>query len=420
MQSSQQGISALVDSLNRAIWSEHQGRIFYGGQGVVVRNLNDALVNKENCKVVPGSFWHNDIWPPNQIYPAANIWDGDENYNWLAPTLAVAIGPEHFGHLFTGNIQDVSVTDGVWYAHDSNCCDKRALWYESEKHYDAPYAWIDCNQAPPIVKPYPDKYGSGNYEAGNPFAGYEGGGTGVHTKYNYDEGATQTNYIEQIDGKTVIPNRDLLSDYTCQIKYEDWNNVSPEKYDAVDGWMDWIQHFANDANACLDENGNQRYHGQAWTANLAMGWLDHPRKMITLQNALWKYSNIWCTGIVPPHPTHPKHYWGWNEIPFSKEQINKPDNWSCFIIVLPPEIKYLCNALENETAKQNLIAQLDFYAKEFEFHPNSSSIVLVRQIPNENAKDYPAGLVWMREFFAEDVTIGNGWRIANGVICKDS
>lgn len=421
MQSSQRDISELVGMLNGDIWSEALGKIFRGGQGVVVRNLHDYLVNEENCKVVPGSFWHNDIWPPNQIYPAANIWDGDENGNWLAPTLAVAIGSEHFGNLFTTtNIQDVSVTNGVWYAHDSNCCDKRALWSEDHKGYDAPHAWIDCNQASPIAKSLPDKYGSGSFEAGNPFAGFGGGGTGVHTKYNYDEGASQTNYIEQIDGKTVIPNRDLLSDYTCQIKYEYWNNVSPEEYDAVDGWMDWIQHFANDANACFDENGKKRYDGQSWTANLAMGWLDHPRKMITLQNALWKYRDIWCTGIVPPDSRHPKQYWGWNEIPFSKEQINKPDNWSCFIIVLPPEIKYLFDALKNDTAKLNLIAQLDYYAKTFAFYPNSSSIVLVRQIPNENAKGYPPGLVWMREFFAEDVTIGDGWRIANGVICKDS
>jgi len=104
MQSSQQDISALVDNLNQAIWSEAQGKIFYGGQGVVVRNLNDALVNKENCKVVPGSFWHNDIWPPNQIYPAANIWDGDENYIgshqrslWrLARSILVISSPEIF------------------------------------------------------------------------------------------------------------------------------------------------------------------------------------------------------------------------------------------------------------------------------------------------------------------------------------
>ncbi|MFN9991235.1 MAG: hypothetical protein ACK549_13475 [Cyanobacteriota bacterium] len=230
----------ISDDLNVALMSDPAKGIFYGGQGVVIRNLDDGLDAIEDCmkkslKVVPGTFWHNDIWPPNQIYPACtDIMKGDEiDGNWRTPTLAVAIGPEHFnGCLFnTANLQNKDWIDGVWYAHDSNSCDKRGLYAKGQSSggaayegYDAPYEWIDL-LSPPGSRD-PSNRGSGMFEPGNP-ARFGGGGTGVHVKSNYcdmSQGADQK--ITQIDGRNV-PNyqRSLVADYTCQIDYCSWNDA---------------------------------------------------------------------------------------------------------------------------------------------------------------------------------------------------
>jgi hypothetical protein len=134
--------------------------------------------------------------------------------------------------------------------------------------------------------------------------------------------------------------------------------------------------------------------------------------MITLQNALWKYRATWCTGTKePPDPNSDSHYWGWNEIPFAKDVINDQNNWTCFVIVLPPGVTHLAEALRNSTAKAGLIAQLNTYNTDYHLHPNQSSIVLARQV-----KKHSDGLEWVRQFFAEDVTIGGGWSIQNGII----
>lgn len=414
-------MSKLIDTLNSAISSDPQRGIFFGGQGIIVRNLDDGLVNEAKCRVVPGTFWHNDIWPPNQIYPAkTDIMAGDQQDNWLTPTLAVAISPEHFDCLFdTPNLQDKNWTDGVWYAHDSNSCDKRGLWVPNDHGYDAPYAWIDVDipSGKVTVTRNSEKLGSGGFDPGNPTSSppFGGGGTGVHVENNWhdiDAGPQVTQSINQIDGKSVSPPRSLVVDYTCQIDYWSWNaKTKSEQYDAVDGWLDWIQVFSADAKA-------RGFTAEAWIADLAMGWLNNPRPMITLQNALWKYRADWCTGSSePPDPNSFGHYWGWNEIPFCKEVINNSDNWTCFVIVLPPGIQGLRDALKNETAKANVIDQLETYSSAYNLIPNKSSIALVRQIINPVAS-LPRGLVWMREFFAEDVTIGGGWHIENDTVIR--
>jgi hypothetical protein len=387
----------------------------------VIRNLDDGLETIEDCmkqelKVVPGTFWHNDIWPPNQIYPAGtDIMKGDDvDGNWVTPTLAVAIGPEHFNRcLFnTADLQNKDWNDGVWYAHDSNSCDKRGRWSDSYKGYDAPYAWIDLSSGQAEVRPTPDKLGSGMFDPGNPTLPnpFPGGGTGVHVDHNYCEmslGADQT--ITQIDGKNV--GRSLVVDHTCQINYYDWNPATErEGYDAIDGWIEWINFFA--ASATLHHQ-----HIEAWAADLAMGWLNNPRPMITLQNALWKYRNDWCNGnSQPPDPNSHTHYWGWNEIPFSKVIINDPKNWTCFVIVLPPGLNSLAEALINDKAKANLVDQLNTYWKKYNLEPGKSQVVVARQVIN-HVSGYADGDIWMRWFFVEPISIGSGWAIDDdGVI----
>ncbi len=86
--------------LNAQIASAPGIGFYQGGQGLVVRNLDDGDLGgapPDELKVVPGTLWHNDIWPPNQIYPAnTNIIAGNDcnKNNWLHPTVAVLVNPD--------------------------------------------------------------------------------------------------------------------------------------------------------------------------------------------------------------------------------------------------------------------------------------------------------------------------------------
>ena len=134
--------------------------------------------------------------------------------------------------------------------------------------------------------------------------------------------------------------------------------------------------------------------------------------MITLQHALWKYREVWCPSngdgntkpSQPPDPNSYRHYWGWNEIPFDKTVINEPRNWTCFVIVLPPWLRHLEDALNNNTAKTKLVDQLDKYQSHYHLHPNESKIAVARQIkdPKKNDDTY-----WIREFLGDNVRIGH-------------
>ncbi len=418
----------------------------FWGQGVVVRNMDDSLTNDENFNVVPGTFWHDDIWPPNQIYPwsddsgnGTNIIAGDGNGAWVTPTLAVAIGPEHFNAIFNSlDLQDANWTDGVWYAHDSNSCDKRALYCKGTDEkgdyegYDCPGAWVDLKNYIPgnpfILTPDTTKLGSGYFLAGNPYnpdkdnpgKNFGGGGTGMHCMHTYYEvlkGNPQYEY--QINGSKedpLLPNC-LFADYSCQIDCSAWNtSTTGIMEDSVEGWHPWITRFSDAAIKQLGEPVS------AWAADLAIGWMNNPRPMITLQNALWKYREEWCDNDSdgPKDPNSFEHYWGWNEIPFTRTQITNKDNWTCFIIVLPPcedtEITLSKWLLENTVCVSNLVEQFNKYI-DYGLEPNSSRVLVVKQIPVDN--EVPPYKVWRRCFFTEQVEIGGGWKIGeNGVIQK--
>jgi len=456
MQSSLRDITEIYDHLSDALRSDsgefpYPGEVFltakakrdkkpFWGQGVVVRNMDDGLTKDENFNVVPGTFWHDDIWPPNQIYPwgdnsgnGTNIIAGDGNGAWVTPTLAVAIGPEHFNAIFDHlDLQDADWIDGVWYAHDSNSCDKRAKAQRGIADgkefyiYDAPNAYADIvtlgDGERYQFQLSPDKKGSGNYDAGNPGKNFKGGGTGMHMKWNYSDSQLYKNQEDyQINGyiQGGLPAESLFGNLDCEIDYYKWNESTKGKgFEAVDNWHAWIERFSDAAKKQLPNPVC------AWAADLAIGWVNNPRPMITLQNALWKHREEWCDNDSdgPKDPNSFARYWGWNEIPFARKQITFKDNWTCFIIVLPPcedtEItlsKWLLNT-DNSFSVSNLVKQLDKYI-DYGLEPNSSQVLVVKQIKNYDSKD-PA-IVWKRWFCIEEVEIGGGWKIGeNGVIQK--
>jgi hypothetical protein len=413
------------------------------GQGVVVRNMDDGLTGDKDFNVVPGTFWHDDIWPPNQIYPwgddsgakGTHIMGVDGHGAWVTPTLAVAIGPEHFngdnGIFNHPDLQDADWIDGVWYAHDSNSCDKRAKAQRGKNAdgtdfyiYDAPNAYADIV---PLSdgKRYqfhlsPEKKGSGNYDAGNPDnPNFKGGGTGMHMKWSYSDSQKFNSQEEwQINGyiQGGLAAESLFCNLDCEIDYYTWNEYTKEKgFEAVDNWRGWIERFSYAAIKQLGEPVS------AWAADLAIGWMNNPRPMITLQNALWVYRDLWCdpTSIQPKDPNSPEHYWGWNEIPLPRKLVTLPDNWTCYIIVLPPcdtpDITLSQWLLVNPECVENLIEQLNKYTN-YNLVPNLSQVLVVKQIPNDS--EFPHK-VWKRWFFIEQVEIGGGWKIGeNGVIQK--
>ena len=455
MQSSQREIDLICNDLSEALKNDSfQGQVFrtdpanlsqkpHWGQGVVVRNMDDGLTYDKDFKVVPGTFWHDDIWPPNQIYPwgadlntptprGTNIISGTGNGAWVTPTLAVAIGPEHFNAIFNSpDLQNEYWQDGVWYAHDSNSCDKRAKAHREPDYYiyDAPNAYADIVSLSDgesyQFQLKAETKGSGAYEAGNPGKNFEGGGTGMHMKWNYSDSVKyKEQYDWQINGYILngSPADCLFCNKDCEIDYNTWNEYTKGKGDemekSVEGWHPWIQRFREGAEA-------QHTPVCAWAADLAIGWMNNPRPMITLQNALWKYREEWCDNDSdqPPEPNNFDHYWGWNEIPFSRGPITDPDNCTCFIIVLPPidnnPYITLSQWLQDyPNVAQNLIDQLDTYEKEgySNFQSGVSHVLVVKQIPFDS--------VWRRWFFTEQVEIlgsdkKHGWKIdENGVIQK--
>jgi hypothetical protein len=465
MQSSQRDINWIWQHLSEALRSDssdpgehfpYPGQVFltdqgkriqkpFWGQGVVVRNMDDGL--EGDTLVVPGTFWHDDIWPPNQIYPwgadlgkstarGTNIMDGSGA--WLTPTLAVAIGPEHFygdnGIFNFPDLQDADWHDGVWYAHDSNSCDQRALYCKGTdgsgdfEIYDCPGAWVNLKEETPGNRytfiPDTNKRGSGYYLAGNP-DGYEGGGTGMHVRWNYSQVlAGNPQYDYQINGyrEDLMPHS-LFADMSCQIDYFAWNlSTTGKMKDSVEGWHPWIKRFREGAEALQKPVC-------AWAADLAIGWMNNPRPMITLQNALWMYREEWCdsSSQEPSDPNSFGHFWGWNEIPFPRDRITNKDNCTCYVIVLPPieqwDITLNTWLINNPDYVQNLIEQLDTYenSSSINFQSGVSQVLVVKQIPNYDSPD-PAN-IWKRWFCIEEVEIlgsgGHGWKIGeNGVIQK--
>ena len=456
MQSSQRDINEIYQHLSEAVRSDSSdpwdGQVFHRdpgkpihwGQGVVVRNIDDGL--ETDTLVVPGTFWHDDIYPPNQIYPwGTNIFDGSGA--WFTPTLAVAIGPEHFygnnGIFNSPDLQAADWYDGVWYAHDSNSCDQRARYIKwtdgtgDHEQYDCPGAMVNLTKETP-GNPYtfhPDSHyrGSGYAPAGNPDCGYGGGGTGMHVRWNNQQvkdGNRQIDY--QINGfkeDPLLP-RFLFAGYSCQIDYSAWNSSTSGKMgDSVEGWRPWIQRFREGAEALQKPVC-------AWAADLAIGWMNNPRPMITLQNALWVYREEWCdsSSDQPSNPNSFGHYWGWNEIPFDRDKITNKDNCTCYIIVLPPTIDQPDITLKkwlttNPGCEKGLIEQFDNYENNthINFQSGVSQVLVVKQIPYDSESPHK---VWRRWFCIEEVEIlrpsdpkrpldKHGWKIGqNSVIQK--
>jgi len=200
----QGGPTDVTDQLNQAI-SRGKSGVYTGGKGLLVRNPFDNY-EQSSWKVVPSTFWTNDIIVPTAVFPTG--WGGFQHGNgdpncansqwngfykmklcptdartgysspWLYATTGYIIGDrmnDVFPHF--DKIQDTDWGYGVFYATDSNSVDQRCRWLSSLGGWDCPGYWLDKNGHASRDK---SKLGAGNYDAGNAYAHGGGGGAGPH------------------------------------------------------------------------------------------------------------------------------------------------------------------------------------------------------------------------------------------------
>lgn len=368
-------------------------RPYSGGPGIIVRTP-DGMGNDPTKRVVPATFWSNDIYAPSQLYPSGDpqcpadasqlghdcyVYDrtGD-NGPWNNAQIAMVVGdPNVLGNLFQDfdNIQADDWGWGVFYATDSNSVDIRCHWLDDYGGYDCPGGWV------PWGGQWSDddsKFGSGIYDWGNPDAGLPGGGSGCH----YWPDGHDINQIDATGSNGVS----LVQDRQCQCNY-DFN----------DDWDHWVSWW-------IDVG---QLHGPMHDLDISACWMNNFRDMIRLQNAIyWRWTD-WTDDSMPfahwnTQAESRRPYWGWNEIPVSQDIIENPANWDCMMIKLPAEIDYLnwmgspyLYQLEDDLSNWVYNIGLILVGEENVNNRPGSYMVVVR----ETTDDY---VNYQRLFFCED------------------
>jgi len=391
-----------------------------GNTGVMVR-APDFLDGGGDNQVLPATFWHNDIFAPSQLYPTvSNPWcpnDGWDGYYNTDSCKGDSDGPWHFaavavvmagamGNMWGqfDNIQDDDWGMGVFFASDANAADSRCVYREEWNGWDCPGGWVDFDTGE--FSAMSDKKGSGSYSPGNPYAvGFDqgGGGSGCH----FDSNA---NAIDQPDADGSMGN--LVGDADCQCNYAYKGN-----------WGDWVtawtyhsqQKWQFENRNWLDGSGNL---APAWGADAAACWVNNPRDMINLQNALYWQRDQWNNQQIPKSDWSQgtseeiRKYWGWNEIPVAKWIVNDAQQWDAIIVKLPADV---CNQGDwgekdqpdclTDDAKAELEQNLDDFKNSGKLVPGpgnianrpGSYILFVREVADDS-------LNWRREFFCSDWT----------------
>lgn len=303
------GSTSVTDSLNGMIQGgDPKNGVYVTGKGVLVRAMLDGLENGNN-QGLPTTLWSNDIYAVSQMYPdRVDLFGWDNIYDFS--TVGFVVGSAMPNLFFDfDSIQTQTWGWGVFYAHDSNCMDLRCRWLESDQIYDCPGGYIPwggqwISDA--------TKVGAGGYPVGNPYANKNwGGGTGCHVDMT-------KHVIDQLNQKDAS-GQNLVEDKDCQCNYH-FNG----------DWSQWVTLFAqNDDWSHFDLHADQ-----------GICWVNNPRDMINMQNALfWSYvKGLWKQTPGPFSGTKPRDYMGWNEIPVDKDAIMNPTNWDTFVIKLPANL----------------------------------------------------------------------------------
>jgi hypothetical protein len=325
------------------------GGVFTGGNGILIRNLMDGLVNS-TLLVVPAVFLTNDIVSPSTLYPgdprenaAFCPNDGEDGFGNVSPCPSVNGNTRNpwndaVVHAVVGSgmpklmyqydmIQDVEWKWGVFYPADSNSVTSRCRYLGSEKTYDCPGGSVK-NGAYTSSNNYK---GAGYYKAGNPYANPAwGGGVGCHFAGDYTPHNIDQTDAYDTQGGNIVQNADCQCNMTFAENWDEWVDhwLKYTKPKPEYPWMQWFgkgkaPSFAVDFSAC---------------------WVDNPRDMIKLQNALWVRREEWNNQRLPTSnwtdssAVSQRPYWGWNEVPVDRVSIHTPANWDALVIKLPAAI----------------------------------------------------------------------------------
>jgi len=330
--------TSLTKSLNDQI--KKGTGFFNGGKGILVRTPD--FFSSDPPVVVPATYWTNDIHNPTAAYPSGNPWcphgrsDGFEDLSWSKcdhsegpweyAVVSQVIAEEGMANIYKDfdKIQDPSWGWGVFYATDANSADKRCRF--EKDGWNCPGYWVD-EQTGQAWRDSRQK-GAGYFEQGNPDAKLPGGGAGCH----FD---TNAHAIDQVDAYDKN-NQNLVQDAHCQCNYALKRNW--------DDWVtNWIQHnkqkWGFEWRSWLGGTGQK---APTWAIDTTICWVNNPRDMIAMQNAIYARRNEWNNGKAPLLDTHgdalARRYWGWNEVPVSAKLTNDPTNTCAYMIKLPANI----------------------------------------------------------------------------------
>jgi hypothetical protein len=333
----------------------------------------------------------------------------NETGPWNYAQLGVAVGTNmsHFFHEYE-KMQHHDYDWGVFYATDANAGDKRCRYMPKSKGYDCPGYWMPWYGE---ASKDSSMSGAGQFAPGNPYKNDTwGGGAGCHfADYNPKAGIDQTDAIDD-------HHRNLVSDRQCQC-----NVALKQKQTALayqlpwDAWVDtWLKHATPKPMSEW-----QGWFGKAKAPSFALDfaacWMNNPRDMIHLQNAIWFRSYDWSNQKIPTsnwqmNATTQRSYWGWNEVPVSVD-INTPAYWDAVFIKLPLAI---CGYEgDNDTAaclsthaQEQLEADIERYVtagylmvgQGFANQRPGSSVAFLRE------ERVSARTRWTRKFFCESWT----------------
>merc|ERR1712072_431834 len=288
-------------------------------------------------------------------------------------------------------IQDAGWDQGVFYPYDANSGDKRCRNLASSSGFDCPGYWV-----PYQGNPYPDpkQKGAGSFPMGNPYKQGGGGGAGCH----FD---TNSHAIDQTDAYQGTQNLVQNADCQCNSFFQnDWSKW-------VDNWISNTKEKPGfSQRSWLAGNPNKR--APAWGLDTAICWMTNPRDMINLQNALWDSHTRWLNGMAPQFSNdNPMPYWGWNEVPVTRDIIDKPEWWDAVMIKLPPWIDSVSKL--GGTEQKELEADLKTWENQHKIVPGGNNagkrpgsyIVFVRE--------YQSGKDFQRQFFCENWSSPSGW-----------
>lgn len=405
----------------RIAWSS--SGVYRGGdnKGVMVRSP-DFFDDGSDNQVLPATFWHNDIYSPSQMYPTVSSpWCPNDGSDGFYDTSSCSSGPWHFATVAVvmagameemwdsfDEIQNDDWGNGVFYASDANAADGRCVYRQEYSGWDCPGGWVDLDSG--YFSADSEHHGAGAYAAGNPDAkGFAegGGGSGCH----FDRNAGAIDQPDAYDGSMG----NLVSDANCQCNYAYSGN-----------WGDWVtawtyhsqQKSGFENRDWLNGGGNL---APTWAVDIAACWVNNPRDMINLQNALYWQRDQWNNQFVPRSDwsqgtsEEVRKYWGWNEIPVGKWIVDNPQQWDALIIKLPADACQRgdwgrddqpdCLA---DDAKWQVEQDLDNFKNAGKLVPGSdyigsrpgSYILFVREVADDS-------LNWHREFFCSDWTSPN-------------